>query len=144
MSFFYQTINDLYQPLLIFGILLALLQFSFSQINNHRQGKLRRIISITSESSQPVLFGLVIALGGYILVKLAATVIGWVLRNDITSNIVSNIISYNITEIREQIPNIDWQVAVGAFILLLASLIILIRAIRKFIKHKRSKTINWL
>ena len=129
MSFFYQTINDLFQPLLLFGILLALLQYSGSQISNQRQTRLRRILSVLSESSQLVLFILAVVLGVYIMFKLVVTVIGWVF------------ISYNIADtiLGQQIPSIDYQMGIGASILLLASLSILIIAIIKLIKHRRGK-----
>jgi len=135
MSIFYTTIDHLVLPLLLFGILLALLQFSFIQINNQRQGGLRRFLSVISESSQWPLFILVLLLGGYILFKLGMTVSAW----------VANFLNITFSVWGQQIPSsIDCRVVIGASILLVALLIILITAIRKHIQHRRGKKITWL
>jgi len=124
MPIFYQGINDLFQPLLLFGILLTLIQYSGSQISNQRQTILRRMLS----ESKLVLSILAVFLGLYIMFKLVMTVTGWVF------------ISCNITDTiwGQQIPSIDYQMGIGASIILLAFLSILIVTPIKHIRGKKS------
>ena len=149
MSFFYQTINDLFQPLLLFGILFALLQFSIGQISNQRQTRLGRILSVLSVT-QGVWSFLLGLLGLYIVFKLVNTFMGWALTSPLTSHITSDITNYmfghNITEIlRQPIPtSIDYQMGIGALVILVALLISIVLIIKHILKHRRSKKINWL
>jgi hypothetical protein len=130
MSIFYTGINDLFQPLLVFGILFALLQFSVSQISSQRQTRLGRFLIALSESSQLPLFIFVSILGLYIMIKLFMTAGGW----------ISTICNISETIFRQQIPPINYQIGIGASILFPVFLSILIIAIVKFIKqHRRGK-----
>lgn len=148
ISIFYQTIDNLFQPLLLFGILFALLQFSVNQIGNQRQTRLGRILSVLSVT-QGVWFFLLCLLGLYIVFKLVNTFIGWALTSPITTRITSDITNYlfgqNITEIWEQpIPtSIDYQMGIGALVILVALLISIVLIIKHLLKHRRSKKFDW-
>lgn len=148
ISIFYQTIDNLFQPLLLFGILFALLQFSVNQIGNQRQTRLGRILSVLSVT-QGVWFFLLCLLGLYIVFKLVNTFIGWALTSPITTRITSDITNYlfgqNITEIWEQpIPtSIDYQMGIGALVILVALLISIVLIIKHLLKHRRGKKFDW-
>lgn len=132
MSIFYTGINDLFQPLLLFGILFALLQFSVSQLSNQRQTRLGRILSALSETRW-VWFILLVILGGYILFKLGMTVRGWAAILAVGLNSTEPILG-------QQIPNIDYQMGIGACSILaalLSSLILIIIKYRRGRKYKR-------
>jgi hypothetical protein len=148
MSIFYQTITDMVLPLLLFGILFALLQFSINQIGNQRQTRLGRILSVLSVT-QGVWFFLLCSLGLYIVFKLINTFIGWALTSPITTRITSDITNYmfghNITEICGQpIPtSIDYQMGIGAGIILVALLISIVLIIKHLLNHRRSRKTDW-
>ena len=120
MSIFYQSIDDLFAPLLFFGLLLALLQFG-----TQRQTMIGRLIS----ALQLVWLILAGMLAIYILVKLATTAIGWILTH---FNIADTICGHPI-------PSIDDKLGIMTIIFFLILLVLLVIIGVKFIKRRRGK-----
>ena len=123
MSLFYQNIDDLFAPLLFFGLLLALLQFT-----SQRQNMISRIISAL-KTMWLILAGL---LALYILVKLATTAIGWILTH----------FNISATMFGHPIPVIDDRLGIMTIIFFFILIVLFIITGIKLIKRGRHKTVT--